>query len=130
MRKERQRGRRQPRSCPGPQASWQVLDWPAARGVGNAALLLTASVWDAEANRRASDPRWKGFSFGHRFDYMANYANPRRMHFEVIAALRRGSLRHLLGSSQPQRASVCLTGRKHVIGAALMLVEGEGPVRR
>lgn len=64
----------------------QVLDWLAARGITNTALLLPGDVWDTEASKRGADPHWKGFSFDDRYDYIDDYAKRRSSYLDAVLA--------------------------------------------
>lgn len=64
----------------------QVLDSMAARGITNTALLLPGDVWDTEVGKRVPNPRWKGFCFEDRFDYIDDYAKRRSIHVDAVLA--------------------------------------------
>ncbi|HEX8804280.1 MAG TPA: Rieske 2Fe-2S domain-containing protein, partial [Acidimicrobiales bacterium] len=64
----------------------QVIDWLASRRITDTALLLPGDAWDADQRARDADPHWKGFSFGERDDYLADYAARRRPRVDDVLA--------------------------------------------
>jgi UDP-MurNAc hydroxylase len=64
----------------------QVADWLESRGVADVPVLLPGDAWDVEARVKDSDPRWDGFSFEERFDYLERYAARRSEHVQRVLA--------------------------------------------
>lgn len=64
----------------------QVADWLAKRGITSTAVLLPGDTWDAETAEKTADPRWDGFSFAERRDYLRDYAQRRRADVDAVLA--------------------------------------------